>query len=58
MRKLIQEIKQSFKERPLWTLYSLALAPIFYLLILSAAAMLAIITLRISDAGEFLRKLR
>jgi hypothetical protein len=53
MKKLLLEIKKSFKERPVWTAYSLLLAPLFYLFFCATALMLALIHLNISEAKRF-----
>ena len=53
MKKLLIEIKNSFKERPVWTVYSLLLSPVFYLFFGATALMLALINLDFNDAKRF-----
>lgn len=45
MRKLINDILMSFKQQPIWTIYSLILAPVYWLLLALAAVMLGLINL-------------
>jgi len=52
----IKEIKYSFKKQPLWTLWSLALAPLFFIPVAFASVMLVIINFSVKDGVEFWNK--
>lgn len=45
MKKILGEIAQSFKRQPVWTLYSLALAPLYYIFVGLAALTIGLICL-------------
>lgn len=53
MKKLIKEIINSFKKRPVWTMWSLLLAPLFYTLVFFAAVLLAMINLDMESGISF-----
>lgn len=52
MKKLINDIIKSFKQQPIWTIYSLILAPVYWLLLALTAVMFGLINL---SAEEGLR---
>lgn len=45
MKKLINDILTSFKQQPIWTIYSLILAPVYWLLLALTAVMLGLINM-------------
>ena len=55
MKKLIEAIKQSFKERPVWTVYSLLLSPFAYLSLFITAVLVAMVNLSIEEGVVFWR---
>lgn len=55
MKKLIEDIKLSFKERPVWTVYSLFLGPFAYLSLFITAVLVAMVNLSIEAGVDFWR---
>ena len=53
MKVLLKQLKQSFKCQPVWTTWSLLLAPFFFGPVFIAAVMLSIINLNIDDGIDF-----
>lgn len=55
MKKIIKEVKESFKDRPLWTVWSLLLCPFAYLFLFLAALFVGLINLSIDDGVTFFK---
>lgn len=55
MKQLIEDIKRSFKERPVWTVYALILSPFAYLSLFITAVLVAMVHLSIEDGIDFWR---
>lgn len=55
MKNLIEDIKRSFKERPVWTVYSLFLGPFVYLSLFITAVLVVIVNLNVRAGIDFWR---
>lgn len=53
MRKIIEDIKYSFKKQPLWTTYSLLLSPFYYILVALTSVVLGLINLDVDSVKDF-----
>lgn len=52
-KNIVADLVKSFKQQPVWTVWSLSLAPFFYTFVFLAAVMLAAINLSIADGVDF-----
>lgn len=50
---LLKQLKQSFKNQPVWTLWSLLLAPFFFGPVFVAAVALSVINFSVKDGIDF-----
>ena len=56
MKKIINEIFHSFKQRPVWTAWSILLCPFYYLSVFVAALFLGLINLSFNDFINFINE--
>lgn len=53
MKNVLKDIAKSFKDRPVWTVWSIAWAPFIYTSIFVAASLIALVNFSINDGVEF-----